>query len=169
MSIFHIFKKSKGRRNGIILQGSATLYPDKILVETINRVKDAFGISSTNITILPVDVDLETLGSTIRHHLSLTKNDVSMPKDFKKHYKDFLHRAGFKNGNEHHRNALQLSISQSQNQIRIIPTKNGGYTGKDRGFIGIKEADISIDANSDYLKLAHKIKEGWAMCECNNR
>ncbi|HKB43526.1 MAG TPA: hypothetical protein VKC90_04025 [Chitinophagaceae bacterium] len=153
--------------NQMILQASATLYPDKILIETIDRVKDGFGISSANMTILPVDTDIEILGSTVRRHLGLTKTGLPIPKDYKQHYSDFLRKAGFKNGKDHHRNALLLHISQKDNEIKIGPTRNGGYTGKERGFLGIKDADIIVNSNIDNTTLGDKIKYGWSKCECN--
>ncbi len=149
----------------IILLAGATLYPDKILIETVDRVKEGFGISSTKITTLPVDADLETLGAIIRQHLNLSQTGLSIPKDYKQHYKEFLTKAGFKNGKEHHESALYLSILFRQDQIIIGPTKNGGYTGKDRGFSGIKGSDIIIDANVDNSTLAGKIRYGWVRCE----
>ena len=168
MSILNIFKRQKDtEQEEIVLQASATLYPDKILIETIDRVKEGFGISSINISRLPVDTDKETLGSIIRHHLNLTRPGLSRPKDYKKHYQDFLDKAGFKNGKEHHKNALHLTISQRQNLITISPTRNGGYTGKDRGFLGIKDAHVIVNADIDNLTLGGKIKEGWTKCECN--
>jgi hypothetical protein len=48
MSIFNIFKREKdNQQKDTVLQASATLYPDKILIVTIDRVKEGFGISST--------------------------------------------------------------------------------------------------------------------------
>ena len=168
MSILNIFKRQQSaRQEEIILQASATLYPDKILIDTTDRVKEGFGISSTNITALPIDIDLETLGSTVRHHLELTKRGLTIPKDYKQHYKQYSDKAGFNNGKEHHKNALYLTISQQQHQITIRPTKNGGYTGKDSGFLGIKNTEIVVNADVDNTTLANKIMEGWTMCECN--
>lgn len=168
MSIFNLFKLQKGiQQDNTILQANATLYPDKILIATTDRVKEGFGISSTNISTLPIDTDSDTLGSTLRHHLNLTRTGLTIPKDYKKHYQDFLDKAGFKNGKEHHKNALQLTISQRQDKIILSPTKNGGYTGKDRGFLGIKDSDIIVTADIDNSMLADKLKEGWSKCECN--
>jgi hypothetical protein len=168
MNVLNIFKPQKDNKHKeVILQASATFYPDKILIETIDRVKEGFGISSTNIAILPFDTDPETLGSTIRHHLGLTKMGLAIPKNYKKHYKDFLDKAGFRNGKEHHKNALHLTISHRQNQITISPTKNSGYTGKDRGFLSIKDADIIVNADIGNSTLGDKIKEGWTKCEFN--
>ena len=168
MRIFNIFKRQKHTQpKEVFFQASATLYPDKIVIETIDRVKEGFGISSMNISSLPVDTDINTLGSTIRLHLNLTKTGLPIPKDYKQHYKDFLDKAGFKNGKEHHENALLLNISQRRNKIFISPTKNGGYSGKHRGFLGIKDSDIVIDSNVDNSTLADKIKYGWTKCECS--
>src|SRR4051812_14679807 len=103
MSILNIFKRhadTQGREG--ILQASATLYPDKILIGTIDRIKEGFGISSTEITTLPVDADSEVIGSTIRKHLTLTRSGLKIPQDYKQHYKDFLKIAGFKSGRQHH-------------------------------------------------------------------
>lgn len=168
MNVINIFKRQNAnQQNNTVLQASATLYPDKILIETIDSVKDGFGISSTNISFLPVDTDNNTLGSVLRHHLNSTRTGLATPKDFKRHYQDFLDKAGFKNGKEHHKNALYLTISQRQGKITIKPTNNGGYTGKNRGFSGIKDSDIIVNAEIDNSTLADKIKEGWAKCECN--
>lgn len=169
MNIFNIFSRKKNTtQEESVLQANATLYPNKILIATIDRVKEGFGISSTNISILSVDIDNLTLGSTIRQHLNSTRNSLTIPKDYKKHYQDFLDKVGFKNGKEHHKNAFHLIISQRQNKITISPTKNGGFTGKDRGFIGIKDSDIIVTTDIDNSLLAGKIKEGWSKCECNS-
>jgi hypothetical protein len=157
MSIFSIFGRNKHLKNKMeFLEANATLYPDKILIETTDRVKEGFGISSMKLTILPVNTDNQNLGSTLRYHLNLSRSDLKIPKDYKEHYKNFLVRAGFKNGKEHHRNALNLAISQKQNLITISPSKNGGYTGKERGFHGIKDTDIIVGSDIDNFTLGSK-------------
>lgn len=99
MSIFNIFKRKKNTEpKEKVLLASATLYPDKIIVETIDRVKEGFGISSTKVTILPIDTDSNLLGLIVRQHLHSTEIDLAIPKDYKQHYTDFLKKAGFKNG-----------------------------------------------------------------------
>lgn len=149
------------------MEASATLYPDKILIGTIDIVKEGFGISSANISILPIDTDNQTLGSTIRYHLNSTKMGLTLPNDYKKFYQNFLDKAGFKNGKEHHKNALYLTITQKQNQLTISPSRNGGFTGKNRGFLPIKDSTIFATTEMDNSTLASKVIEGWSKCECN--
>lgn len=163
MDIFKIFKR-KGTTK--ILEASATLYPDKIVIATTDRVKEGLGISFTNVSLLPVDTDNETLGLKIRHHLSLTRSGLPIPKDYKKAYNEFLTQAGFKNGKDHHKDALHLIISQVDNQIRINPTKNGGYTGKERGFLEMKDVDpIILNDRVDNLILGNSIRDSWSKCK----
>lgn len=166
MNIFKLFKKQiETKKEDFVLQANATLYPDKILIETVDRVKEGFGISSTNISILPVNADNDTLASVLRHHLSLTKMGLTKPKDYEKCYQDYLDKAGFKNGKEHHLNALLLSIYQRDDKIAISPTKNGGHSGKERGFLAIKNADIIVQSSISNADLSDKIKEGWSKCQ----
>ena len=167
MKILNIFKRQWNHTaKQFVLQSAVTFYPDKIIIETIDRVKEDFGISSLNISILPVNTDNETLGSSIRYHLSLTRTGISIPKDYKQSYKEFLKKLGFKNGKEHHKDALKVMISQHQNQITISPTKNGGFTGKDRGFLSMKDvADIFVNENTDNFTLGDKIREGYSQCK----
>lgn len=73
MGIFNIFiRQNKPIQKDSVLSAGATLYPEKILIETIDTVKEGFGISSTNITLLPINVEAEALGAVVRHHLKLT-------------------------------------------------------------------------------------------------
>ena len=118
-----------------------------------------FGISSTNVTILPANADIEVIRSTVRRHLTLTRTGLPIPKDYKQHYSSFLKKVGFKSGKEHHRNVLLLNISQRDNEIIISPTRNEGYTGK--------EAVIGVNADIDNATLGDKIKYGWTKCVCN--
>jgi hypothetical protein len=79
-----------------ILKANAILYPDKIVVETMDTVKEGFSITSSKISILPFDIDTSKLGSTIRHHLNLTEINMTIPKDYKQHYSDYLKQLGLK-------------------------------------------------------------------------
>ena len=163
MDILKIFKRKDNKPT--ILQVGATLYPDKIIIETTDRVKEGFGISSTSISILAVGTDAGTLGQKIRHHLGLTRIGLPISKDYKQAYNEFLNKAGFKNGKEHHKDALHLLIHQKENQITITSTRNGGYTGKSRGFLGMRDVDpIKLTDDVDNFTLGINIKKGWSNC-----
>lgn len=168
MKIFNIFKDNKDvQHEEKILQASATLYPNKIIVATIDQLKQGGGISSIKISILPVDTDSDKLGLAVRNHLSLTEANVPIPKDYKQHYADFLNKTGFKNGKEHHKGALLLNLYQKADTITISPTENGGFSGKDKGFLFIKDSNIILIDDMNNVILGDKIKYGWTKCVCN--
>ena len=167
MNIWEIFKLGPRTRKPTVLGAGATLYPDKIVIETVDRIKDSYGVLSTNITILDPNVESNLLGQTLRHHLGQSRDDLKMIKDIEGQYAEYLKKAGFKNRKEHHRHALHLMISQKDGKISLAPTINGGPTGKNRGFMGTKEEPIKVDINVSDPELGDIIKLGWSKCVCN--
>jgi hypothetical protein len=128
---------------------SATLYCDQILIATHDKTIVGYSITTTKITKLPADASTSIIGQTVRKHLSLSTTDVPAPFDFKTMYQDFLNAAGFKNAKSHYKGARYLSIHQTDQEIVITPTRNGGATGKERGFIGSKDLPpIHINASA---------------------
>jgi hypothetical protein len=165
MSLLNLFRRKATTAAVKVLQASATLYPEKILIETIDRVKDGFGISSPNLTTLPVNASSELIGSKLKHHLSLTKHDLNIPKDYKKHYDDFLRAAGFNNAKQHHKDALHLAVDERDENITIRPTCNAGATGNDHGFLGIKGTEIKMKSDVSNQELGDAIRAAWSKCE----
>jgi hypothetical protein len=166
MSLLNLFGRKTTTSAVKVLQASATLYPDKILIETIDRVKEGFGISSLNLALLPIDASSELIGSKLKYHLSLTQHNLNIPKDYKKHYNSFLGAAGFKNAKQHHKDALHLTIDQRDENITIHPTRNAGATGKDSGFLGIKGTEIKLNSDISNQQLGNAIRAAWLKCEC---
>ncbi|RZK34284.1 MAG: hypothetical protein EOO61_13860 [Hymenobacter sp.] len=151
-----------------ILQAGATLYPDKIIIETLDRVMEGFAISSAKVTVLPIGADVGLLGMTVREHMALTTADLHLPRNHKQHYAEFLKQAGFVSGKEHHKNALRLELYQSGKTITLSPTRNGGYTGKGKGFLEIEGSKITITAEAGHAELGERLRSGWAKCECSS-
>lgn len=167
MNILEIFKTGQKTRKPTVLGAGATLYPDKIVIETVDRIKDSYGIISTNLTILDTNVESNLLGQTLKHHLGHSIDDLKMTKNIDGRYTDYLKKAGFKNRKEHHRNALHLMINQKEGKISLAPTINEGPTGKNRGFNGTKEEPVTVDSNVSDSELGDIIKLGWGKCVCN--
>jgi CDI immunity protein len=169
MSLLKLFKKKEHTAQVKTQQANASLYPDRILVATEEKTVVGYSITTPNITKLPADATAESIGQTIRKHLSLSKTDVPAPSDFKAMYQDFLNKAGFKNAKAHHKNARHLSIYQKGQAINITPTINGGATGKERGFLGSKDMpSIEVNESLSDKELGEQIKEAWLKCSDNS-
>jgi hypothetical protein len=166
MGLLDIFRKNKIKRP-IIKGAGATLYPDKIVIETVDRIKDLYGVISTNVTLLDPNVGSDVLARTLRHHLEQSRDDLKQTIDTEGRYKDYLKAVGFKNRKEHHKNALHLIIHQEGDRISLEPTINGGPTGKNRGFVNTKDEPITVDISIPDDELGNTIRLGWSKCVCN--
>lgn len=144
----------------------AILYPDKIIIDTLDKVKAGFNIVSTNPTILATDSENQILGRTVREHLDSSKYDLKNPSqaDFKILQENFLKSYGFKTLKKYHENAKYLSITEQGAEIILEPTKNGGSIGKEKGFSQIMEKSISISKNINDDELGKLIRKEWQNC-----
>ncbi|HZB13129.1 MAG TPA: contact-dependent growth inhibition system immunity protein [Chryseolinea sp.] len=166
MGLLDIFNKNKIKRPTIKGAG-ATLYPDKIVIETVDRIKDLYGVVSTNVTLLDSKVGSDVLGRTLRHHLEQSRDDLKKTIDTEGRYNDYLKAVGFKNRKEQYKNALHLIIHQDGDRISVAPTINGGPTGKNRGFGNTKDEPMTVDISITDEELGNTLRLGWSKCVCN--
>jgi hypothetical protein len=158
LSLFKAKQKIKG--------AGATLYPDKIVLGTIDRIKDSYEVITANVTVLDANVDNEILGKTLRYHLDQSRDNLRT-SDATERYKDYLKAAGFKTRKEHYKNALHLMVGQKDGKIFLEPTINGGPKGNDRGFANTTDKPVAVDENATNKELGDMIRLSWNKCMCN--
>jgi hypothetical protein len=161
MGLLTFFKIKEKVQRPIIKGAGATLYPDKIVIATINRIKDSYGVTSANVTVLGTEVTSQTLGQTLRKHLDQSRDDLKEAETGE--YKDYLKSAGFKNEREHYKNALYITIDQKGNKISLGPTINGGAKGVNRGFAHIA-GEVVLDASISDKELGNHLRLVWSKC-----
>jgi hypothetical protein len=167
MGLLDIFKLQSKQTSSIVREAGATLYPDKIVIVTVDRIKDLYGITSTSVTTLGPETGSECLGQTVRYHLEQSKDNIKKPKDIDDRYAKFLKAAGFKNRKEHHSNALHLMIHEKEGKISLSPMINGGPTGKNRGFSDTPHQPFIVDVRVSHTELGDALKLGWTKCVSN--
>jgi hypothetical protein len=140
------------------------LYPDKIVIETVDRIKDLYGVISTNVTILDPKADSALLGQTLRQHLEKSRDNLKKTTDIDGRYAAYLKAAGFKNRKEHHRNAFHLIIHEKDDKISLAPTINWGPAGKNRGFVNTKDQPFVVDIKASNTELGDALRQGWTKC-----
>ncbi|WP_199117091.1 contact-dependent growth inhibition system immunity protein [Pedobacter sp. ASV28] len=118
---------------------SATLYPDRINIDTFHKVKAGYWTSKADVTILAEDISNDELGAIIRKHLELTRYNLKdrTQYEFKEATKAFVKAHGFKTMKALYANAKHLSVSATDQEIKVEPNVNGGSSGEQRGFRGI--------------------------------
>jgi hypothetical protein len=167
MGLLDIFKLQSKLTISIVRQAGATLYPDKIVIETVDRIKDLYSITSTNVTILGLEAGSEFLGQTLRYHLEQSRDNIKKPKDIDDRYAKFIKAAGFKNRKEHYKNALHLSVYEKDGKITLTPMINGGPTGKNRGFSNTQHQPFVVAVKVSDAELGEVLKVGWTKCVSN--
>jgi hypothetical protein len=168
MGLLDIFKLQSKQTASIVRQAGATLYPDKIVIQTVDRIKDLYSITSTNVTILGLKASSEFLGQTLRYHLEQSRDNIKKPKDIgDDRYAKFLKAAGFKNRKEHHRNALHLVIGEKDGKIDLSPMINRGPTGKKGGFYNTQHQPLVVDVKVSDTELGDALRLGWTKCVSN--
>lgn len=162
MSVLDIFKK-KTKNVEIIQHASATLYPDRILVQTYDRAKEGFWLGTTNLSFLDGGVDDGILGETVRHYMSLTKTEQPRPTDWKLVYKLFLKATGLKTEKEQYKGAKNVGISCKGSLLTISISINGEYNGQTRGFYGNGSLELQNDVSD--AELGSHIRKAWQLCK----
>jgi hypothetical protein len=164
MGLLDIFKLRQKQPTG--KSAGATLYPNKIVIGTVDQIKDLYGVISANVTILDSNADSDFLGQTLRYHLEQSRDNLKKTTNIAERYEEYLKAAGFKNKKEHHRNALHLTIYEKDNIISIAPTINWGPTGKNRGFSNTKDEPLTLDSNVSGKELGDALRLAWSKCVC---
>jgi hypothetical protein len=158
-----IFKGDKQRQSV-----GAILYPDKIIIETQDQVKDGFWIVTDRISILPPDSEDEQLGENIIRHLELSKVNVPNPKGqegFKKIRDNYKKATGLKTQKAQMDRARYLSIARENNKFEFSPTANGGASGEQRGYRYKPEENVEISQSMTPAELGQQVRMLWLRCE----
>jgi len=156
--------KAKDKVRGI----GATLYPDKIILATENKVKDGFWIVTEQVSILPTDIDNSELGEAVRNHLALSKTEMPNPKgkaEFKENWDRYKIAVGIKTEREIMKGARYTSIIEENSHYEITSTRNGGASGEQKGHHDLPESKVKLTREVSNLELGQQLRLAWAKCE----
>jgi hypothetical protein len=156
-------KNKKGNHR----QASAILYPDKILIGTVDEAVAGFTIPSIKNTFMQIDVSFEIVGKTIKKHLSLSEWGVPTPASFDNYFDQHLNWLAFNNARDYYRNARYLTIIQRDDLIDIYTTRNNGPIGRDGGFLNIIGGQLQLTSDTNDDDLGRAITDAWNLCEIN--
>ena len=76
MGLWDIFKPQSKQEGSTAKWAGATLYPDKIVIETEDRIKDLYGVISSSVTVLDPKADSQLLGQTLRYHREQSRDNL---------------------------------------------------------------------------------------------
>ena len=150
------FKERINQKNRL---ATAILYPDKVIIETYNQLKNSYWIRSSYIKLYPVDIAVSELGASILDHLSksrvVSRNKSAVTKE------EYARITGFKSIKAQMVNSKNVQIGQDDDYISITPTRNGGSSGKNRGY---HELEGKKWFRPSKEKIGAEIKDAWEAC-----
>lgn len=167
---FKFFRERKPKPNEQ-RRGSVTIYPDRIVVDTYHKVgkKPWDWRSGTEVTRLPSDANKEEIGKAVRHHLELTRYNVKVEKPkmgiVSEYWLRYLDARGVKDAAELHQGAVRVEIYELEGNIRLVPTINGGSSGRDRGFHEKDWRTVKCKFIDSDEKLSAKIRMALKRCD----
>ena len=141
----------------------AILYPERIIIVTVNNYKDILYYATDELTILPVNIDEEQLAKVVIKHLDNSKLHANSKEDRKTLRDSFKRKSGFKTEKDYVNNAKYLSIYKNKVEIVIEPFDNR-LSEKDKLFYRIPSSIITCTLPCDNALLGSYIREGWSKC-----
>ena len=121
-------------------------YPDEILIHPNDESVSGIWFGAAISISLKKGIDDDTFCKSIISMFDKSKINIPHPdpKDWSSLSKLFLTKIGKKSKRKYMENAKLIQIKQYSDRFEIVPTKNGGIKGDNRGFSPISKKTISV-------------------------
>jgi hypothetical protein len=143
---------------------SATLYPKKIVIQTMNKGDGGILHGSSEIFLLANDVTDKELGEIVLKSLS---KSIYSPINFKYVQESRLENLKFmkfKSEKEAMTNALRVTVFRTNEILKMAPRENKFSDGRQRMYYGMPGSEITIDSNSEAVIIGKILREAWDKC-----
>jgi hypothetical protein len=113
---------------------AAYLLGSRILLFPQNRTRDGVYVDAPSPIWLASVSEVQEIGNAIISILAAYRDDVPHPTDWKAHGDKVLASAGLRSWAQLHRGTKLCIIEQAGEHLWFRPTRNGGTSGRSRGF-----------------------------------
>lgn len=145
---------------------TAVDYPEKLVIVTYCQLKSGVWRMTDLISVILKPFDLKEITELVLKHLDLSKSVKEKDIDFELIEKNYRARTGFTSIKKQMMNSKSVEISRDNDLITFLPTKNGGTSGKNKGYSPIQEKMLVMDFN--YFKdteIGECLEEAFLFCE----
>jgi hypothetical protein len=97
--------------------------------------------------------------------LDLYKDDYPHPQDWKAFSQSFLKAAGLRSWRTLQLGSRCCMIERTATLLQIVPTRNGGTTGDDKGFHALADSTIELPSTSDPARLGAALLFAFDRCQ----
>jgi len=126
-----------------------------------SKTKDGVWIATLPFIKLDLGVSPNELIEKLFIALNCSKQNVPHPKDWKAFDNFFLNSLETKSFKDFYKNALLCEVSENENIISCLPTKNVGGKGR---FDHLPELEVKVSAEASSEEIYHTLDVAFSKC-----
>ena len=143
---------------------SVYLRTKDFIIQPESQTTTGLWIVCEPVDVVPHDVETEILGKAVRNALAACRLGVAHPTDWKAMLQPLLACARIRSWNAFQKSAMMCLIEETETELRIIPNKNGGTKGPDKGFDLLLGKSIIIGPSCSAEELGSALKRAFDYC-----
>lgn len=138
--------------------GSIILHPE-------SHLPDGSAIFSEPVERVEADAPAEIIGQAVRRVLNASRCDGKSPTDWQVHLQPLLKASGASDWSDLQHETLACTIARDKLEIQILPSRNGGANGDQRGFHPLSELRLQLQHNASDSELGEGLLRAFESCE----
>jgi len=116
------------------------------------------------VQVLGRETEMTTVGQAIRDALVASRDGVVHPTDWKAVLQPLFKGAKIKSWNAMQKSAKMVGIEMSDAELRIVPSRNGGTAGDDKGYHSLSEKAIVLAGDCSAEQLGSALSQALELC-----
>jgi hypothetical protein len=116
------------------------------------------------VQVLTCETDMTSLAQAIQSALATSREGVAHPVDWKAVSQPLFKAAKIKSWNALQNSAKMVGIEMSDAELRIVPSRNGGTSGDDKGYHSLPEKAIVLTAGCSEEQLGSALSQALEFC-----
>jgi hypothetical protein len=138
---------------------------DDFLVDPNVRTVTGLWLIADPVVQLPRAASTAELGAAVRSALAASRQDIPHPHDRREFPSSLLRVAGVRSWNALQRSAARCQVETNATAIRVLPSRNGGTRGDDRGYHSLEELAVTLPAAGSDEELGAAVMSVVARCQ----
>jgi hypothetical protein len=134
------------------------------LVEANSKVETGFWVSTNPVIRLSRSASVTDLGTAVRLALAESRRGGSYPSLGGAFPSSLLEVAGVRSWNDLQRSAALCLVKGDSSIIRVVPHRNGGTTGDDKGYHSLSESSVDVAADASDDELGAAVRAAMSAC-----
>jgi hypothetical protein len=134
------------------------------VIQTECRTTAGVWIGSEPVQVLANESDIATVAQAVRIALAASRDGVAHPTDWKAVLQPHLNGAKIKSWSAFQKSAKMVGIEMSGAELRIVPSRNGGTSGDDKGYHPLPEAAIVLATGCSDAELGSALRQALELC-----